>query len=234
MYKKLIILIFCLIGQICFCQDVLKGKFAIEHNNGAKTSLEFLNNFKFKKMFYTPQCGIGIEEIGDYYVKNDTLYLVYDYSYSNYNEDVSKQKYVITEKNKTDNKKIRINIVAFDNSYSNYYPDSLSSFVEILPNAEIHIKNKIYNTGYSPLELTLDKKEKIIITAKIFDTVPIEIEVDGNYNYDIELYLNPYIYDLSKDYIDKYEIIKIESDKIVFGIENSKEEIKKNVYLLEN
>ncbi len=234
MYKKLIILIFCLIGQICFCQDVLKGKFTIEHNNGAKTSLEFSNNFKFKKMFYTPQCGIGIEEIGDYYVKNDTLFLVYDYSYSNYNEDVSKQKYVITEKSKTETKNIIINITAFDNSFSDYYPDSLSDFVEILPNTEIYIKNKIYNTGYSPLELTLDKQEKIIITAKIFDTVPIEIEVDGSYNYDIELYLNPYIHDLSKDYIDKYKIIKIEPDKIVFGIKNSKGKRKKNNYLLED
>ena len=234
MCKKLIILIFCLIGQICFCQDISKGKFAIEYNNGSKTSLEFLNNFKFKKIFYTPQCGIGIEEIGDYYVKNDTLFLVYDYSYSNYNEDVSKQKYVITEKSKTETKKIRINITVFDNSFSDYYPDSLSSFVEVLPNAEIYIKSKTYKTDYSPLELTLDKQEKIIITAKIFDTVPIEMEVDGDYNYDIEFYLNPYIYDLSKDYIDKYEIIKIESTKIVFGIKDSKGKRKKNVYLLEN
>lgn len=234
MCKKLIILTFCLIGQICFCQEVLKGEFAIEHINGSKTSLEFLSNFKFKKTFYTPQCGIGIEEIGDYYVENDTLFLVYDHSYSNYNDDVSKQKYVIIEKSKTEAKKIKINITTFDNSFSDYYQDSLSNFVEILPNAEIYIKNKIFKTEYSPLELMLNKQEKIIITAKIFDTVPIEIELDGNYNYDIEIYLNPYIYDLSKDYIDKYEIIKIESDKIVFGIKNSKGKRKKNVYLLEN
>ncbi len=194
---KFIKSIFFLISISLYSQEKYTGEYVLNKNN---FKLTFYENGKFKKLFTTYFCGVGILNEGDYSINKNKLSLTYKTITIN-NPKIKNVE--LTKTNLTSEEKSILKIKIFDKN-ENYGIDYI-----VIINGKSY--NYLYNSFSNFFELQVtDQEAKIQIFSIDKKKLFYEFEINEFNEYLLTLDI-----DLNEVVNEEFEILKYNKNKLI-------------------